>query len=62
MMELTLAIIGLIFSFFFAGAETAFVSTNSLRIEIWVRKKLRSAIRAQKYFKNPEIFLSTTLV
>jgi len=62
MMELTFAIIGLIFSFFFAGSETAFISTNSLRIEIWVRKKLRSAIRAQKYFKNPDIFLSTTLV
>jgi len=62
MMELTFAIIGLIFSFFFAGSETAFISTNSLRIEIWVRKKLRSARRAQKYFKNPDIFLSTTLV
>jgi CBS domain containing-hemolysin-like protein len=61
-MELIIAIIGLIFSFFFAGAETAFFSTNSLRIEIWVRKKLRSAIRAQIYFKNPDIFLSTTLV
>lgn len=61
-MELILAIIGLVFSFFFAGSETAFVSTNSLRIEIWVRKKLRSAIRAQKYFENPDIFLSTTLV
>lgn len=61
-MELIIAIIGLIFSFFFAGSETAFISTNPLRIEIWTRKKLRSAIRAQKYFKNPDIFLSTTLV
>ncbi len=61
-MELIIAIIGLIFSFFFAGSETAFISTNPLRFEIWIRKKLRSAIRAQKYFKNPDIFLSTTLV
>lgn len=61
-MELIIGIIGLIFSFFFAGSETAFISTNPLRIEIWTRKKLRSAIRAQKYFKNPDIFLSTTLV
>ncbi len=61
-MELIIAIIGLIFSIFFAGSETAFISTNPLRIEIWTRKKLRSAIRAQKYFKNPDIFLSTTLV
>jgi len=61
-MELIIGIIGLIFSFFFAGSETAFISTNPLRIEIWIRKKLRLAIRAQKYFKNPDIFLSTTLV
>jgi CBS domain containing-hemolysin-like protein len=61
-MELIIAIIGLIFSFFFAGSETAFISTNPIRIELWIRKKLRSAIRAQKYFKNPDIFLSTTLV
>jgi putative hemolysin len=61
-MELILGIIGLIFSFFFAGSETAFISTNPLRIEIWIRKKIRSAILAQKYFKNPDIFLSTTLV
>ncbi len=61
-MELIIGIIGLIFSFFFAGSETAFISTNPLRIEIWIRKNHRSAIRAQKYFKNPDIFLSTTLV
>ena len=61
-MELIIGIIGLIFSFFFAGSETAFISTNPIRFEIWIRKKLRSAIRAQKYFKNPDIFLSTTLV
>lgn len=61
-MELIIAIIGLIFSFFFAGSETAFISTNPIRFELWIRKKLRSAIRAQKYFKNPDIFLSTTLV
>jgi len=61
-MEQFIAIIGLVFSFFFAGSETAFISTNPLRIEIWIRKKNRSALRAQKYFKNPDIFLSTTLV
>lgn len=61
-MDLILAVLGLILSFFFAGSETAFISTNSLRIEIWIRKKLRSALMAQKYFQNPDIFLSTTLV
>ena len=54
--------IGLIFSFFFAGSETAFITTNPLRFEIWIRKKVRGASTAEKYFKNPDIFLSTTLV
>jgi CBS domain containing-hemolysin-like protein len=61
-MELILGAIGLVFSFFFAGSETAFITTNPLRFEIWVRKKNRAAISAEKYFKNPDIFLSTTLV
>jgi CBS domain containing-hemolysin-like protein len=61
-MELILAIIGLIFSFFFAGSETAFITTNPLRFEIWIRKKVRGVSTAEKYFENPDIFLSTTLV
>jgi len=61
-MELILAFIGLVFSFFFAGSETAFITTNPLRFEIWRRKKVRGTISANKYFKNPDIFLSTTLV
>jgi CBS domain containing-hemolysin-like protein len=61
-MELILGSIGLIFSFFFAGSETAFITTNPLRFEIWIRKKVRGATSAEKYFKNPDIFLSTTLV
>jgi CBS domain containing-hemolysin-like protein len=61
-MELILAAIGLIFSFFFAGSETAFITTNPLRIEIWIRKKIGAAILADRYFKNPDLFLSTTLV
>ena len=61
-MELILAVVGLVFSFFFAGSETAYITTNPLRIEIWLRKKTRAALRTEKYFKNPEIFLSTTLV
>lgn len=61
-MELTLSIIGLILSFFFAGSETAFVSTNKFRFEIWLRRNLKSAIAAKPYFKKPDIFLSITLV
>jgi putative hemolysin len=61
-MELALSIIGLALSFFFAGSETAFVSTNKFRFEIWLRRNLKRAIAANPYFKKPDIFLSITLV
>jgi len=61
-MEIIISLIGLLLSFFFAGSETAYITTNPLRIEIWIRKKLKSAILANKYFQNPELYLSTTLV
>ncbi len=62
MMDLILSIIGLILSFFFAGSETAYISTNRFRVEIWLRKNVKSAVLAHKYFQKPDIYLSTTLV
>ena len=62
MIYIIISIAGLILSFFFAGSETAFITTNRVRFEIWVRQKRKSALAAKNYFDNPEIFLSTTLV
>ena len=62
MIYLLISIFGLLLSFFFAGSETAFVTTNRLRFEIWLRRKKKSALAAKLYFDNPEIYLSTTLV
>jgi putative hemolysin len=61
-MELILASFGLLLSFFFAGAETAFTTANRLRVELWIHNKVKSAEQVNKYFSNPELFLSTTLV
>jgi putative hemolysin len=61
-MELIIGLIGLVLSFFFAGSETAFISTNKIRFEVWLRQKIAGTKTAQHYFKNPDIFLSTTLV
>jgi putative hemolysin len=61
-MELLFSIIGLILSFFFAGSETAYISTNRFRVDIWLRKNVKSAVLAHKYFQKPDIYLSTTLV
>lgn len=61
-MELIIGFIGLFLSFLFAGSETAFITTNKIRFELWLRNKKKSALRAEKYFRNPELFISTTLV
>lgn len=61
-MEIFISLIGLLLSFFFAGSETAYISTNQIRMEIWVRNKIKSALKAKPYFDNPDLFLSTTLV
>ena len=61
-MELYIALIGLILSFFFAGSETAFISTNKIRFEVWFHQRLKGTQTADHYFSNPDLFLSTTLV
>jgi putative hemolysin len=61
-MDLILASIGLALSFLFAGSETAYISVNRLRVELWIHNKVKAALKAKKYFSNPDIFLSTTLV
>jgi len=61
-MELLIGFIGLILSFLFAGSETAFITTNKIRFELWVRNKYKSALFAEKFFRDPELFISTTLV
>lgn len=61
-MDLIIGLIGLFLSFFFAGSETAFISVNKVKIELWVRNKRKLAPMAQKFYVNPENFISTTLV
>ena len=61
-MEILIGFIGLLLSFLFAGSETAFITTNKIRFELWVRNKYKSALFAEKFFREPELFISTTLV
>ncbi len=62
MTSIIISIIGLILSFFFAGSETAFISVNNIRFELWLKQKKTGTRQAKKYFYQPELFLSTTLV
>jgi len=59
---LTIIIVSLILSFYFSGTETAFVSVNRVRVELWRRNRMRVAEIILGFLKKPEKLLYTTLV
>jgi len=59
---LIVIVVSLTLSFFFSGTETAFVSVNKVRVEVWRRQRRRVARHILKFLKKPERFLYTTLV
>ncbi len=62
MFEITIIIISLFLTFYFSGTETAFISVNRVRIEIWRRKRRTSAEIIANFLRKPEKFIYTTLV
>ena len=52
----------LIFSFFFAGIEIAFLSANKLQIELQGKQGVLWAEIMSKYLKKPSSFIGTTLI
>jgi len=62
MIELILALLGLILSFIFAGAEIALLSSNRLQLEVWQRRSVRGSAAALNASREPEKFLTATLV
>jgi len=62
MMEIILAVLGLILSFIFAGAEIALLSSNRLQLEVWQRREVRGSASALKASLDPEKFLTATLI
>jgi putative hemolysin len=62
MIEIILAVIGLILSFLFAGAEIALLSSNRLQLEVWQRRGVRGAASALEANREPEKFVTATLV
>ncbi len=61
-MEIFLAVIGLLGSFYFAGAEAAFTTFNKIHLDIW-KKQNRKLINSAIYFRShPEDFFSTVLI
>ena len=62
MFYLILSLLALALSFYFSGTETALVSVNRVRVELWRRRKLPFAGLVHRFLKKPEVFLYTTLV
>lgn len=61
-MQFIIIIITIILSAFFSGSETAFMSANSARLEVLVKKKSNNAWLAYQFLIHPERFLVTLLI
>lgn len=62
MTEFLLIILTIFLSGFFSGSEIAFVSANRLKLEIESRKTSWTGRVVNYFIRNPETFLTTTLV
>jgi CBS domain containing-hemolysin-like protein len=62
MIEWLLIIITILLSGFFSGTEIAYVSSNRLKLEIKSRRDVFGAQSLAYFLRNPETFLSTTLI
>jgi len=62
MFELLLILLTVLLSGFFSGSEIAFVSANRLKLEIESRKTSWTGRVVNYFVRNPETFLTTTLV
>ncbi len=62
MIYIFIILISLLLSFFFSGTETAFVTVNRVRVEVWRRQQYRFVGLIMRFLKHPERFLYTTLI
>jgi CBS domain containing-hemolysin-like protein len=62
MLDLNLAIAGLILSIIFSGSEIALISANSLQINVWMKQKLRLSKWASTILENKEEYLAIILI
>jgi putative hemolysin len=58
---IVLLVVCLVFSAFFSGSETAFISLQRFRLEYLVSTKVKNARNVSKMIERPERFLSTVL-
>ena len=62
MLDLNLAIAGLILSIIFSASEIALISANSLQINVWMKQNIRLSKWAATILENKEEYLSIILI
>ena len=62
MIELNLAIIGLILSIIFSSSEIALITSNKLQINVWIKQNYRLSTTAKKILDQKSIFLIVCLI
>jgi len=62
MIELNLAIIGLILSIIFSSSEIALITSNKLQINVWIKQKYRLSTIAKNILDQKSIFLIVCLI
>ncbi len=62
MLELTLALIGLVLSAFFSGSEIAFIQANPVQIDVWKKQGNLKAKYTSLFLAEPERFLTTAII
>lgn len=62
MTDIQIILLTLLFSAFFSGIETAFVSANRLRLEIDVKRNLLPANILNNFYRNPSRFIGAMLL
>ena len=62
MIELNLAITGLIFSILFSSSEIALISANKLQIDVWIKQRYVFSKNAQNILNNKASYLNVSLI
>ena len=62
MLELNLAIIGLILSIIFSSSEIALICSNKLQIDVWIKQKYKLSLLAKNILNNKSEYLIVSLI
>ncbi|MDP8207441.1 MAG: hemolysin family protein [Candidatus Electryonea clarkiae] len=60
--DIIIILLSLVLSGFFSGTETAYTVAGRLAMEVFHRHKRRGAAAAEKFYSNPNLFFTITLV